>query len=142
MREQVEGAARQPVDARHCLHVAGGEEVEHFEKLSPVAVRARHLLAVNLRTARAAQLRKLGVERQEMGESVRPSALAVGSFIKLEKRRLLDREIARSRPLQDFRYVKGGAAGHRGVVGAVRHESASSAYPRVAVTEGRWALVA
>ena len=28
-----------------------------------VAVRARHLLAVNLRTARAAQLLKLGVER-------------------------------------------------------------------------------
>ena len=32
-------------------HVAGGEAVEHPEKLAPVAVRARHLLAVDIAAA-------------------------------------------------------------------------------------------
>ena len=59
--------ASQPVDARHHHHVAGGEGVEQFEKLAVVAVRPRHLLAVNLGTARAAQLRKLGVEGLPVG---------------------------------------------------------------------------
>jgi hypothetical protein len=46
----------------------GGEGVEHFQKLAPVGVvRARHLLAVNLGAARAAQLLKLGVERLPVG---------------------------------------------------------------------------
>jgi hypothetical protein len=40
-----------------------GTVVVDFDKFAPVAVRARHLLAVNHFTARAAQLRKLGVER-------------------------------------------------------------------------------
>jgi len=65
--KQIEGAASQPVDARHRHHVPRGEGVEQFEKLAAVAVRARHLLAVNLCTARAAQLRKLGVERLPVG---------------------------------------------------------------------------
>ena len=49
--EQVEGAARQPVDARHRHHVAGGEAVEHAEKLAPVGPRARHLLPVDVPAA-------------------------------------------------------------------------------------------
>jgi hypothetical protein len=61
--KQAECAARQPVDACHRHYVAGGEGVEQFQEFAAVAVRARHLLAVNLRTARAAQLLKLGVER-------------------------------------------------------------------------------
>ena len=65
--KEVEGAARQPVDARHRHHVAGGEGGEHFEEFAPVVVRPRHLLAVNLRTARAAKLPKLGVERLPVG---------------------------------------------------------------------------
>ena len=36
--KQVEGAAREPVDARDGHYVAGGEGVEHFQKLAPVAV--------------------------------------------------------------------------------------------------------
>ena len=55
--QQVAGGSRQPVEPRHGQHVAGGESGEHFEKLAPVAVRARHLLAVNLGTARAAPTR-------------------------------------------------------------------------------------
>jgi hypothetical protein len=46
--EQVKGAARQPVNARHRHHVTGRKALEHFEKLAPVAARARHLFAVNL----------------------------------------------------------------------------------------------
>jgi hypothetical protein len=44
-----------------------GETLEHFEKLAPVAVRARHLLAVNLAASFGAQLLKLGVERLAVG---------------------------------------------------------------------------
>ena len=65
--EQVEGAAGEAVDARHRHHVAGGEALQHFEKLAPVAVRARHLLTVNIGAARAAKLLKLGVERLPVG---------------------------------------------------------------------------
>jgi hypothetical protein len=43
-------------------HVTGGEGGEHSEKLAPIAVRARHLLAINLGTSRATELLKLGVE--------------------------------------------------------------------------------
>jgi hypothetical protein len=60
-------AARQAVDARHGHHVAGRKALEHFEKLAPVAARARYLLAVNLRASRAAKLLKLGVERLPVG---------------------------------------------------------------------------
>jgi hypothetical protein len=60
--EQVEGAARQPVDARHGHHVAGAEMAEHVEKLPPVGSRACHLLAVNLGASDAAKLLKLAVE--------------------------------------------------------------------------------
>ncbi len=45
----------------------GARAVEHFEKLAPVVVRARHLLAVNLGAARTAKLLKLGVERLPVG---------------------------------------------------------------------------
>jgi hypothetical protein len=65
--EQVEGRAREAVDARHRHHGAGREGGEHFEKLSAVAMRARHLLAVNLGAARAAQLVKRGVEGLAVG---------------------------------------------------------------------------
>jgi hypothetical protein len=65
--EQVKGAAGEAVNARHRHHVAGDEGLEHFEKLAPVVVRARHLRAVNLGTACAAQLLKLGVERLAVG---------------------------------------------------------------------------
>ena len=62
--EQVEGAGREAVNPRYRHHVAGGEGLQHFEKFAPAAVRAGHLLAVNLGgTARAAKLLKLGVER-------------------------------------------------------------------------------
>jgi hypothetical protein len=40
---------------------------QHVEELSPVGSRAGHLLAVNLRAARAAKLRKLAVERLAHG---------------------------------------------------------------------------
>ena len=46
---------------------AGGEGVKHLEKLAPVALRAGHLLAVNLRTARASKLLKLGVKSLAVG---------------------------------------------------------------------------
>jgi hypothetical protein len=65
--EQVKGAEGQPVNPCHRHHVAGGEGVEHAEKPAPVAVRACHLLAINLRTACSAQLLKLGVERLPAG---------------------------------------------------------------------------
>jgi len=65
--EQVESAAREAVDARHRHHVAGGEVLEHFEKLAAVVVRARDLLAVNPLAPLGAQLLKLGVERLSVG---------------------------------------------------------------------------
>jgi len=60
--EQIKGAARQPVNARHGYHVAGREVFEHVEKLAPVGSRAGHLLAVNLGASRAAKLLELAVE--------------------------------------------------------------------------------
>jgi hypothetical protein len=66
-REQVKGAARQAVDARHRHHVAGGEAVEQFEKLVPVGPRARHFLAVNLPASGGAKLVELGVEGLPVG---------------------------------------------------------------------------
>jgi len=75
--EQVEGAAREAVDARHRHHVAGGEGVEHFQKLAPVAVRARHLLAVNLGATRPAKLLKLGVERLPVGADAGIAEMAI-----------------------------------------------------------------
>jgi hypothetical protein len=65
--EQVEGAARKAVDARHRHHVAGGEVLEHFEKLAAVVVRARDLLAVNPAAPFGAQLLKLRIERLSVG---------------------------------------------------------------------------
>jgi hypothetical protein len=38
--EQVEGAAREAVDARDDYHIARGKEVEQFEQFPPVAERA------------------------------------------------------------------------------------------------------
>ena len=62
--EQVEGAARQPVDARHRHHVAGGELAEHPVKLAPTGACARHLLPVDVPAAASglAKLLKLTVE--------------------------------------------------------------------------------
>ena len=37
--EEVDGAARQPVYARHSHHVAGGKPPEHAQKLAPVGPR-------------------------------------------------------------------------------------------------------
>jgi len=67
--EQVEGAARQPIDARHRHHVAGGELAEHPVKLAPVGPRARHLLAIDVAGGAScrAQLLKLAVERLPVG---------------------------------------------------------------------------
>lgn len=60
--------AREAVDARHRYHVAGREVLEHIEKLSPVAMGARHLLSVDdLGAARAAKLLKLCVDRLPVG---------------------------------------------------------------------------
>jgi len=53
--------------ARHRHHVAGGEVLEHFEKLAAVVVRARDLLAVNPAAPFGAQLLKLCVERLSVG---------------------------------------------------------------------------
>ena len=41
--------------------------MEQFQELAPNGVRARYLIAVNLRTVRAAKLLKLGVERLPVG---------------------------------------------------------------------------
>ena len=60
--EQVERAARQLVNARHCHHVAGREVFEHVEKLAPVGSCAGHLLAVNLGASGAAKLLELALE--------------------------------------------------------------------------------
>jgi hypothetical protein len=40
--EQVKGAAGEAVNACHRYHVAGGEGLEHFQKLAAVVVRAGH----------------------------------------------------------------------------------------------------
>jgi hypothetical protein len=61
--EQVKGAAREAVDPRHRHHVAGGKSLEQFGQFAPVAVRARHLLAVNPAAIGGAQLLKLAIER-------------------------------------------------------------------------------
>jgi hypothetical protein len=52
--EQVEGGARQPVDARDRHHVAGGEGLQHLQQFASVGPRACHLLAVNLGASRLA----------------------------------------------------------------------------------------
>jgi hypothetical protein len=65
--KQIEGAARDAVDACHRHHVAGREGVEHFRKLAPVAVRAGHVLPQNLGATRAAKLFKLRIERLAVG---------------------------------------------------------------------------
>jgi hypothetical protein len=42
---------REAVDPRHRHHVAVGKGDKHFQKLAPVVVCARHLLAVNFGAA-------------------------------------------------------------------------------------------
>jgi hypothetical protein len=54
--------------------------VEHLQKLAAVAVRARHLLAVNLGATRAAKLLKLGVERLPVGAD---SGIAEAAVLRL-----------------------------------------------------------
>jgi hypothetical protein len=67
--EQVEGAARQPVDARYRHHVSRLETVEHAKKLAAVGPRARHLLAVDVPAVASggAKLLKLAVEALPVG---------------------------------------------------------------------------
>jgi hypothetical protein len=50
-------------------HIAGGEGLEHFEKLAPVAVRAGDLLSIDVPVGASggAELLKLGVERLAVG---------------------------------------------------------------------------
>jgi hypothetical protein len=67
MANRVEGAAREAVDPGDGHHVAGVEDVQHFEKLAAVGAHACYLLAVNLGASRAAKLLKLGVERLAVG---------------------------------------------------------------------------
>jgi hypothetical protein len=64
---KVEGRARQPVDARHRHHVTRGNGLQQLQKLAPIGPRACHVLTVNLRASRLAQLRKLSVERLAVG---------------------------------------------------------------------------
>ena len=80
--EQVEGAAREAVDPRTVTTSPGARCVEHFEKLAPVAVRARHLLPVNLGASRAAQLLKLAVEGLPAGADpgIAETAVLRGEF--------------------------------------------------------------
>ena len=67
--EQVEGAARQPVNPRHRHPVAGGELAEHPVKLAPVGPCACHLLAIDVPAAASggAKLLKLPVECLPVG---------------------------------------------------------------------------
>src|SRR5205823_3826233 len=62
--EQVKGAAREAVNARHRHHVAEGQLAEHPVKLAPVGPRAGRLLAVDVAAAASggAKLLKLAVE--------------------------------------------------------------------------------
>jgi hypothetical protein len=62
--EQVERAARKPVNPRHLDHVVGGEAVERPEKLALISARTRYCLAIDVQAAAlgGAQLLKLVVE--------------------------------------------------------------------------------
>jgi hypothetical protein len=62
--EQIEGPARQPVDARHSHDVAGGELAEHAAKLAPGRPARRHFLAVEVPGAASGDAKplKLAVE--------------------------------------------------------------------------------
>ena len=53
------------------------EGVQHFEELAAVTVRSRHLLAVNLGTARTAKLLKLEVEGLSVGAAAGIAETAV-----------------------------------------------------------------
>ena len=67
--EQVEGAARQPVDPRHRHQVAGGQLAEHAVKLVPVGPRTCDLLSVDVPAGASglAKLPKLAVEGLPVG---------------------------------------------------------------------------
>ena len=88
--EQVKGAARQPVDARHRDYVAGGQLAEHPAKLAPVDPRARHLLAVDVSAAASDSKNDAAMFTVPMGPSPGEfwareaaeysAALALGSF--------------------------------------------------------------
>jgi hypothetical protein len=67
--EQVEGAARKPVNPRHRHHAAGGEAAQHPQKLAPVGPRAGHLLPVDVPAAAsgATELLKLAIEGLPVG---------------------------------------------------------------------------
>ena len=65
--EQVEGRARQAVDARHRHHVAGGELLEHLLQLLPVGPRPGRLLPMNPHAPGRLQLLKLGIKGLAIG---------------------------------------------------------------------------
>jgi hypothetical protein len=67
--EQVEGAARKPVDPRHRHHVSGGEAAQHPQKLAPVGPRAGHLFPVDVPAAAPGgpELLKLAIEGLPIG---------------------------------------------------------------------------
>ena len=79
--EQVERAARKPVDPRHRHHVAGAEFPEHLVKLAPVGPRPRHLVPVDVPAAASglAKLLKLAVEGLPVG---RGAGIADSPFLK------------------------------------------------------------
>jgi hypothetical protein len=62
--EQIEGAARQPVNPRYRHDVAGGQLAKHPVQLAPVGTRAGRLLAADVAAAASggAKLLKLAVE--------------------------------------------------------------------------------
>ena len=67
--KQVEGAAREAINARHRQNVTGGKPFEHAQKLAPVRPSARGLLAVDIPAAApgGAELLKLAVEGLPVG---------------------------------------------------------------------------
>ena len=67
--EQVEGAAREPVDPRHRHYIAGLETVEHPQKLAPVGPCASRLLAVDVPAGASgsAKLLELAIEGLPVG---------------------------------------------------------------------------
>ena len=68
--EEVERAAREPVNPRHRHHVAGGQHAEHPIELAPVGPCTGHLLPVDVAAAASgggAKLVKLAVEGLRVG---------------------------------------------------------------------------
>jgi len=67
--EQIEGAARKPVNPRHRHYVSGGEAAEHPQKLAPVGPRAGYFFPADVPAAASCgpELLKLAVEGLPVG---------------------------------------------------------------------------